>query len=121
MTTKISIFKNVRDASHFAAGDTIFAQGDEGHEMFVVVEGKVDILVDGQVVTTLDDGDFFGEMSMIDHSPRSASAIAQTDCRLARVDEKRFSFLIQQTPFFALQVMKGMADRLRSANSNAHK
>lgn len=119
--TKINIFKNVRDASQYAAGDIIFSQGDEGHEMFVVVEGLVEIQVDGQVVTTLEDGEFFGEMSMIDKSPRSASAIAKTDCRLARVDEKRFSFLIQQTPFFALQVMKVMADRLRSANAGAHR
>jgi CRP-like cAMP-binding protein len=118
--TKISIFKNVKDAVAYPAGSTIFSQGDEGHEMFVVVEGEVDIVLDGEVVQSLVEGEFFGEMSMIDQSPRSASAVAKTDCRLAKVDSKRFSFLIQQTPFFALQVMKGLADRLRSANAHAH-
>lgn len=119
--TKISLFKNVKDAASYAAGDAIFNQGDEGHEMFVIVEGQVDIILDGEVVQTLEDGEFFGEMSMIDGSPRSATAVAKTACRLAKVDEKRFSFLIQQTPFFALQVMRGLADRLRSANAAAHK
>jgi CRP/FNR family cyclic AMP-dependent transcriptional regulator len=119
--TKISIFKNVRDAESYTAGSTIFSQGEEGHQMFVIVEGQVDIVLDGEVVQSLEEGEFFGEMSMIDHSPRSASAVARTDCRLAVVDEKRFAFLIQQTPFFALQVMKGMADRLRSANAHAHR
>ena len=119
--TKINLFRNVKDAITYAAGDIIFSQGDEGHEMFVVVEGEVEIVLDGVVVQTLVDGEFFGEMSMIDKSPRSATAVAKTNCRLAKVDEKRFSFLIQQTPFFALQVMRGLADRLRSANANAHK
>ena len=52
-------------------------------------------------------------MALIDHSPRSATARAQTDCKVALIDERRFMFLVQETPFFALRVMGVMANRLR--------
>jgi CRP/FNR family cyclic AMP-dependent transcriptional regulator len=56
-------------------------------------------------------------MALIDQSPRSATAVAKTDCKLAPIDRRRFEFMVQQTPFFSLTVMKIMADRLRRTNS----
>jgi CRP-like cAMP-binding protein len=56
-------------------------------------------------------------MALIDNSPRSATAIAKTDCKVVPLDQRRFQFLVQETPFFALQVMTIMATRLRHANS----
>ncbi|MEZ4622222.1 MAG: hypothetical protein R2867_42875 [Caldilineaceae bacterium] len=50
---------------------------------------------------------------MVDHSPRSATAVAKTACLLAPIGEKRFLFLVQETPYFALHVMSVMAERLR--------
>ena len=58
-------------------------------------------------------GGIFGELALIDSSPRSAAAVAHTDCRLAVIGERRFIFLVQQTPYFALEVMSVMAQRLR--------
>ena len=52
-------------------------------------------------------------MALIDHAPRSASAIASADSRLAAIGEKRFTYLVQQTPYFALEIMHVLADRLR--------
>jgi len=52
-------------------------------------------------------------MALVDQQPRSANALAKTDCKLIPIDEKRFRFLIQQTPNFALSVMRVMAARLR--------
>ncbi len=57
-----------------------------------------------------------GEMALIDHLPRSASARATTDAKLVPIDQRRFLFLVQETPFFAIHVMKVMADRLRRMN-----
>ena len=57
-----------------------------------------------------------GEMALIDHAPRAATATAIGDCRLVPISEKRFMFMIQQTPYFALQIMKVMAERLRRMN-----
>jgi CRP-like cAMP-binding protein len=56
-------------------------------------------------------------MALIDNSPRSATAVASTDVVLVPVSEKQFLFLVSQTPFFALMVMRVLARRLRAANS----
>lgn len=118
--TKINIFKNSKDTTTYPAGAIIFTQGQAGDEMYVVVEGEVEIKLGDQVLQTLTAGDFFGEMGIIDNAPRSATAKAKTEARLVAINQKRFEFLIQQTPFFALQVMKGMADRIRMANEHAN-
>ena len=97
----------------FAGGEFIFHQGEVGTYMYVVVEGTIDISVHGSLVRTMGPGDLFGEMALIDDSPRSANAIAKTDCMVAAIDERQFLFLIHETPMFALQVMTVMADRLR--------
>ena len=81
--------------------------------MYVVIEGEVNVLIRGKVVETVAAGGIVGEMALIDTQPRSATVIAHTDCKLVPIDEKRFTFLVQQTPFFSLQVMRVMANRLR--------
>jgi CRP-like cAMP-binding protein len=111
--TVIKLFQNTEDYKTFSAGETIFEQGDPGDVMYVVLEGQVDIKVEAQVLEHLGEGHIFGEMAIIDRQPRSASAVATTDCRVAPVDQKRFTFLVQQNPYFAIQVMSVMADRLR--------
>jgi CRP-like cAMP-binding protein len=114
---KLNIFRNSKDAKNYPAGEVLFERGETGDEMYIIIEGEVDIKIDEKVVQTLGEGDFFGEMGIIDGSPRSATAVTSSECRLLPVNEKRFTFLIQQTPFFALHVMKEMADRLRTANA----
>ena len=76
---------------------------------------RVEIRVGGDLVDTHGPGEIFGEMALIDSQARSASFTAKTDCRLVPVDERRFLFMVQQTPFFALNVMQVLADRLRLA------
>ena len=65
------------------------------------------------LIRTVGKGGLVGEMALIDDSPRSADAVARTDCLLTPVDERRFLFLVHETPMFALQVMTVMAERLR--------
>jgi len=114
MTVSIDLFRNANDVETYAAGHRIFEEGSEGGDrMYGVKEGLVEILVHGAHVEAVGPGGIFGEMSLIDSSRRSATAIAKTDCVVVPVDAKRFNFLVQQTPMFALQVMRIMADRLR--------
>jgi len=113
MHGNLELFRNEKNITEFRAGGTVFHQGDAGDYMYVVLDGEVDIYANGRYVNTVRAGDIFGEMALIDNSPRSGSAVANTDCRLARIDQRRFMFLVQQTPFFALEVMHVMADRLR--------
>jgi CRP/FNR family cyclic AMP-dependent transcriptional regulator len=98
----------------FAAGDVIFAEGDKGAiRMCVIRSGEVEIERDGKVVETLSSGGIFGEMALIDGSPRAATARAKTACEVAPVTEKSFLFLVHETPFFAIAVMRTLAERLR--------
>ena len=111
--TTLNLFRHATDAQSFMAGQKIFEAGQMGDVMYIVQEGEVDILLAGQVIDTTGPGGVIGEMALISDKPRSATAVAKTDCKLVSIDEKRFTFLIQQTPYFALQVMRVIADRLR--------
>jgi CRP-like cAMP-binding protein len=94
-------------------GDVIFNEGDAGDYMFIVQEGLVDIILNGKVVETVGEGGILGEMALVDQESRSAGAVAKTDCRVVPVSQKQFTFMVQETPYFALQVMHIMAERLR--------
>mgnify|MGYP002360265703 CR=1 FL=1 len=102
-----------------AAGQALFTAGEEGHLMFVLSKGTADVMVNGQVVEQLQHGSVVGEMGIVSPGPRSATVVATSDCEFVAVDEKRFQFLVQQTPFFATQVMRVMAERLRAVNQLA--
>ncbi len=101
------------------AGEVVFRAWDMGAEMYIVLEGEVEISMDSKLLETLGPGEPFGEMALIDQAPRTATATAKTACKLAVIPEKRFLFLVQTTPHFALQIMKAMADRLRKMNVRA--
>ena len=111
-----NLFRHATDVDTFPIGANIFTQGEAGELMYVIQAGEVDLFVSGNLVATLGEGEIVGEMALIDKAPRSATAIARTDCQLVPVSEERFKFLVQQTPFFALQVMRTMALRLRAMN-----
>lgn len=99
-----------------AAGQALFSEGEAGHMMFVLSIGTAEVRVNNRVVETLQHGSIVGEVGIVLPGPRSATVVAQTDCEFVAVDEKRFQFLVQQTPFFATQVMRVMAERLRKVN-----
>jgi CRP/FNR family transcriptional regulator, cyclic AMP receptor protein len=82
-----------------------------------VQSGEVEIRLGNRLLETLSQYSIFGEMALIDNAPPSATAIAATDVKLVSVSEKQFLFLISNTPYFALNVMRVMARRLRAANT----
>ena len=98
------------------AGSIIFREGDEAHELFVIKSGQVRIQLGNRTLAELSANDVFGEMALIDNEPRSATALAVTDVELVAVSEKQFLFLVGQTPYFALKVMRVLAQRLRATN-----
>jgi len=100
----------------YRAGDIIFSEGDIGSEMFGVLEGAVELRRGDQVVERLGPAGVFGEMALIDNSARNLTAVAASDCQLATIDRRLFLFLVHETPTFALDVMSGMAERLRALN-----
>ena len=108
--------------NEFDVGDVIFEEGSTGRELFVVLDGKIDIAkLDGAartVIVTLGKGEFFGEMAVIDGSSRSATAIAAAPkTRVMRINHARFVYLVSQQPAFALMVMDALSKRLRASNA----
>ena len=111
-----SMFENTHGERH-EAGTPIFSRGDKGNVMYVILEGQVDLKIAEGVVETLGPGEPFGEMSLVDSEPRAASAVARTPCRLVSITERQFLDLIHDTPYFGLEIMKVMANRLRRMNA----
>lgn len=107
------MFRNAKDPRKVDVGEVVFAQGDHGTEMFGIIEGSVDLAVDGRTIATLGPDEVFGEMAIIDLSERMATATATSPTLLAVIDRRHFLFLVHETPMFALQVMSTLADRLR--------
>lgn len=98
------------------AGEALFREGDEGALMFVLTTGTADVIINNRVVEQLQHGSIVGEVGLVAPGPRSATVVATSDCEFVAIDENRFQFLVQQTPFFATQVMRVMAERLRRIN-----
>ena len=99
-------------------GQPIMTAGDTGLHMYVVLEGRVAVSVQGKVVETVGPGGVFGEMALIDDSPRAASAVAETDCLLLPISRNDFLALVKNKPSFAMALLKTLADRLRFMTSH---
>jgi len=115
----LQLFRDAPEVIAVAAGEYIFRTGEAAKVMYLIIEGEVDLLLGETVVETAGQGSFIGEMALIDDEPRSASARARSDTRVFPIDEARFSLLVKETPFFALQLMKILARRLRSMDARA--
>jgi CRP/FNR family cyclic AMP-dependent transcriptional regulator len=115
--TTINIFRNAQQRQTFEPGQTIFSVGDAGKAMFGVIDGAVDIIVRGQKIETVEAGSVFGEMALIDGEARSADAVAASPCELAIVDLDEFNKIVRHNPFFAIQLMRLLTERLRRASA----
>jgi CRP-like cAMP-binding protein len=108
--------------NEYDVADVIFEEGSTGRELYVVLEGKIDIVKDSgatrTTIVTLGKGEFFGEMAVIDGSSRSATAIAAAPkTKVMRINHARFVYLVSQQPAFALMIMDALSKRLRASNA----
>jgi CRP-like cAMP-binding protein len=99
------------------AGTTVFDEGDPGTEMYVVQSGSVEIVKsvhgDEKLLSTLEKGDFFGEMSILEDVPRTARARAKTDCELVRIDQSTFDEMLRNNGEIAVRMLRKLSRRLR--------
>jgi CRP-like cAMP-binding protein len=109
----LGLFKSEENVVTVKAGDVLFRKGDPAKAMYVVLSGELRVGDGNKIFEQLAPGGLVGEMALIDHAPRAATVTALTDSSLAEIDEKRFLFLTQQTPSFALNVMRVLSQRLR--------
>ena len=109
-----NLFKHDPSGVQRSAGTVLFEAGEAGNEMFVIQSGEVQLEFDGQVIERLGPGGIFGEMALVDPAHvRAGTARALTDVTLVAIDERRFLYLCERSPFFPLEVMRAMAARLR--------
>ena len=99
------------------AGHVLLAQGEAGDAMYVVASGRFAIRVNDQTIEEVPPGGVVGEMALIDHQGRSAEVVALEPSTVVKVDEKRFLFLVQNHPYFAIDMMRIVVARLRHADS----
>ena len=115
--TGINIFKHASDAQLLDAGALLFSEGDQGDEvMFAVVDGEVDLSRNGSVIETVGPGGILGELALIDPAPaRQLRLHAPRHGSCASIKSISCSWCTN-TPRFALQVMRVMAERIRKTN-----
>lgn len=101
------------DEITMTAGTLIVDQGQTGREAFVIVDGEVTVKRNGRKVATLGSGDVVGELSLLDHGPRTATAICETDCALLVIDQRRFLGVIDDVPAISHKLMASLAGRIR--------
>jgi CRP/FNR family transcriptional regulator, cyclic AMP receptor protein len=100
--------------------EVIFQEGSVGYEMYVIVSGKIRITARSnskkdKLIRVLEPGNFFGEMALVDSSPRSAAAISdEENTKLVEIDQEKFMYLVSQQPAFALVIMEALCRRIRS-------
>lgn len=110
------LFSNNPNIVRIEAGQTLFAEGDPGQLMYVLTVGRADVVIGERVAETLLPGDIVGELGIVSPAPRSATVLARTDSEFVAIDEKRFQLLVQQTPHFAVRVMRVIAERMHAAD-----
>ncbi|MFL6599225.1 MAG: cyclic nucleotide-binding domain-containing protein [Chthoniobacterales bacterium] len=94
------LFRQESNTVQLAPGDFLFREGEKGDQMYVLLEGEVDIFLGDFVFETASPGSLLGEMALIGDGLRTANAVAKKGSRLAKIDRRRFHFLVQQTPHF---------------------
>ena len=98
------------------AGAVLARQGARGLEFLLIAEGSARVEKDGKVIAHLGAGDFFGEMSLLDGKPRSATVVADSPVLLLVVDVRSFGRLLEAVPGLSNKVMATLCERLRAAD-----
>lgn len=104
--------------THHAGGDIIFNEGDAGGTMFYVIQGSVDINREGRHIRTMAAGEYFGEMSMLLGTSRTAAATASQETKLIAISQDNFNIILRENAPIVLAILKEMADRLKDMDES---
>jgi CRP/FNR family transcriptional regulator, cyclic AMP receptor protein len=105
--------KKAGTSLNYPAGSAIFNKGDPGECMYVVQSGVIEMVIGDQVVEVCGANEAIGFMSMIDEAPRSSTARVKEACEVSVIDRRKFRFMVDEVPNFALYIMGAMARRIR--------
>jgi len=101
------------------AGKVLCEEGSVGREFFFIVEGTASVRRNGRKVTALQPGRYFGELSLLDRKPRSASVVSETPMTLLVLEQRRFNGLLDEMPTLSHKLLVAMCQRLRDADAKA--
>lgn len=110
--------KGLEDVAHLAdeldlpAGKVMATEGDRGREFFVLLDGEADVTRGGKSVNRLGSGDFFGEIALVTHMPRTASVTAKDNVRVLVITERDFNSLLKRSPEISRGVAEALAERI---------
>lgn len=116
---ELSYLAQIADEVVFTPTQTIFKEGDQGDAMYLIVDGTVQVHSGDKVFARLERKQCFGEMSILDSEPRSASITAITDLSLLKIERDDFAEILGEKPEIAQGVIKVLTRRLREANRRA--
>jgi CRP/FNR family transcriptional regulator, cyclic AMP receptor protein len=99
-------------------GQELITEGRVGHEFFLILEGEAKVVKGGKEIQSLGQGDYFGELALLDQGPRSATVVATTPMKLLVVGQREFAGLLQNIPGLAAKLLPGLARRLREVDAS---
>lgn len=114
-----AVFVNATERRSLAPGEVLFRAGEPGNHMYGVIDGTIELRRDDHEVVRIGAGGTFGELAIIDDGLRSLTAVAAEPSTVCAIDERTFLYLVHETPFFALHVMRAIALRLREVDHYA--
>jgi CRP-like cAMP-binding protein len=112
-TKELEKVARASDEITMTAGTLIIDQGQTGREAFVIIDGDVVVKRNNRKVATLGPGSVVGELSLLDHGPRTATAVCETDCTLLIIDQRKFLSVIDDVPAISHKLLASMASRIR--------
>ena len=95
------------------SGTVLAEQGQMGREAYVILEGEIAVKRGGRKIATLGAGDIVGEMSLLDHGPRTATVVCESDAALLVFDQEGFRKVLEQHPTIAYKLLGTLAERIR--------
>ena len=101
-------------------GTLIIDQGQMGREAFVVLDGQVTVKRGGRKITSLGPGGIVGELSLLDHGPRTATVVCDTDCTLFVIDQRHFRAVLEQYPSIAMKLLATLASNIRAMDRQSY-
>ncbi len=112
MSLIFRLFSDSDQSLHLTANEVLYHAGQPAPQVYFVLKGRIAIRVNGQVVESVPAGSIVGEVAMLDNGLHGADAVAETDSVVEPVSIERFKFMVEETPYFAMDVMKAMAERM---------
>ncbi len=112
------VFRSARKTLTLGPGEVLFSAGDVGDEMYGVISGLFELRRGDRVVQRVGPDGTFGELAIIDASPRTLTAVAVESSEIAVINRHEFLFLVHETPTFAIDVMRSLSSLIRELNLN---